>query len=464
LNNQLQFSRPKKNGEKKGKKEVSINNIDFSSPTLKTATFRVANKPVKALVDTGSTHCLMSVKTFQKFKNLPFTPLKVHMKVAGSVLHDNVIGSTICCSSFTTKEGEVTIPLTFLIAHALNGYESILGATLLMNPEMTSAITPTHLCLTSQYNNSNIALETVKKKMQGNFMTCEEVTIPPGVTTNILARISPPFSDISEHGVETATVSGNYTILDCVQTSLDTVQCTVKNSSDKSIRLCQPNHFGLAFENQSNFHASETNSLLASEGDKNAEPEFSDAKFGSESIDEQIIAEHQLFDPSDLDKKFKYTDCEINPNLKPELREKLDKIIFDNQTVFAKTKLDVGKFPDFTVSLDIDAEIPAEKQRFMSEEKLAYCERTFDEFEKLGLVQECHSPKTVSNLLLVPKYEGLRGPDKSICVFGSGERRKEFFFQNSARSEENQCKNEKCEKSISQTSRSHFSEAEKQGG
>ena len=147
----------------------------------------MANKPIKALVDTGSTHCLMSVKTFQKFKDLPFTPLKVHMKVAGSVLHDNVIGSTICCSSFTTKEGEVTIPLTFLIAHALNGYESILGATLLMNPEMTSAITPTHLCLTSQYNNSNIALETVKKKMQGNFMTCEEVTIPPGVTTNISA-------------------------------------------------------------------------------------------------------------------------------------------------------------------------------------------------------------------------------------------------------------------------------------
>ncbi len=80
----------------------------------------------------------------------------------------------------------------------------------------------------------------------------------------------------------------------------------------------------------------------------------------------------------------------------------------DNQTVFAKSKLDVGKFPDFTVSLEIEAEIPAEKQRFMSEEKLAYCERTFDEFEKLGLVQECHSPKTVANLLLVPKYEGLR--------------------------------------------------------
>ncbi|MFN9981707.1 MAG: retropepsin-like aspartic protease, partial [bacterium] len=91
------------------------------------ASLKIEKLPIKALVDTGSTHCLMSVKAFQKLENLPFTPLKVHMKVAGSVLHDNVVGSTICMTSFTTSEGEVTIPLTFLIAHALNGYEAILG-------------------------------------------------------------------------------------------------------------------------------------------------------------------------------------------------------------------------------------------------------------------------------------------------------------------------------------------------
>jgi hypothetical protein len=46
--------------------------------------------------------------------------------------------------------------------------------------------------------------------------------------------------------------------------------------------------------------------------------------------------------------------------------------------------LDVGKFKGFTVQLDIDANIPAEKQRFMSDEKLAYCKKTFKEFEHLG--------------------------------------------------------------------------------
>ena len=100
----------------------------------------------------------------------------------------------------------------------------------------------------------------------------------------------------------------------------------------------------------------------------------------------------------------------------------------ENKSVFATSKLDVGKFPDFTVSLDIDADIPAEKQRFMSEEKLAYCERTLDEFEKLGLVQECHSPKTVSNLLLVPKYEGLRDLTKASVYLAQvrGEKNSSF--------------------------------------
>jgi len=428
LDRQLQLSRPKSGKKEQPRKEVSINNIDFSSPTLKLVSFKISDKPIKALVDTGSTHCLMSVKTFQTLTNMPFTPLKVHMKVAGSVLRDNVIGSTICDTLFTTKEGEIKIPLTFLIAHALNGYESILGATFLMNPDMTSAITPTNLCLTAEYRNSTIKLETVQKKNQGNFMQCDKVTIPPGVSVNISATVSSPFLKYSKNKLETSTVSGNYTILDCTQTSLNSVHCTVKNSSEKDLTLTQSSYFGLAFENNTDFHASELNSLLTDEQEENAEPELSDAEPNSESIDEQIIEEHQLFDPSDLDKKFKYTDCEINPNLRPEIREKLDLILWENQSVFAKTKLDVGKFPDFTVSLDIDAEIPAEKQRFMSEEKLAYCERTFDEFEKLGLVQECHSPKTVSNLLLVPKYEGLRDLTKASVYLAQvrGEKNSSF--------------------------------------
>ena len=64
----LQPPKPKK-GKKVRPKAVSINNIEFASPTLKLAKFSIGKVPIKALVDTGSTHCLMSVSTFRKLSN-----------------------------------------------------------------------------------------------------------------------------------------------------------------------------------------------------------------------------------------------------------------------------------------------------------------------------------------------------------------------------------------------------------
>jgi hypothetical protein len=81
-------------------------------------------------------------------------------------------------------------------------------------------------------------------------------------------------------------ISGNYMILDCIQNSLDSVQFTIKNSSNKTLTLCQPNCFGFAFENNENFHAIEINSYLADMQESNAESEFSDAEPNEESIDE----------------------------------------------------------------------------------------------------------------------------------------------------------------------------------
>ena len=43
-------------------------------------------------MDTGSTHCLISAENYQKLTGNYFIPMKLHMKVAGHVLKDNVIG------------------------------------------------------------------------------------------------------------------------------------------------------------------------------------------------------------------------------------------------------------------------------------------------------------------------------------------------------------------------------------
>ena len=50
------------------------------------------------------------------------------MKVAGHVLKNNVIGRAHLPVEFKTKEkSTVKVMLEFLIAHALNGYDAIIG-------------------------------------------------------------------------------------------------------------------------------------------------------------------------------------------------------------------------------------------------------------------------------------------------------------------------------------------------
>ena len=421
-------NKPKKG--KKGKpKVVSTNNVDFTSPSLKLAGFSIGKFPVKALVDTGSTHCLMSVNTFRKLSGLTFYPMKIDMRVAGSVLHDNIVGSTTAVISFSSEMGEVDIPVHFLIAHAINGYDAILGATILMNPEMIVAVTPTHLCLTEEYGNFSVALENADRSVEGNHMHCEKTHIPPGVTRIVTGKVSTPVRVAPGSIMEARAAAGAFTILECIVENPVTVHCTVKNCSQDPIELDPAESFGQIFGSQSGSENGRVEYLQSLNCE--VEPTYgsSDAETAEESIDEQIIAEHQLLDPSDLDKIFKYTDCEINPNLSPKIREGLDQILFDNQSVFATSKLDVGKFTDFEVSLIIDTQIPAEKQRFMSEEKLAYCKKTFKEFEKLGLVEETHSPETVSNLLLVPKYEGLRDLTKASVYLAQVKGEKNTSFR-----------------------------------
>ncbi len=94
IDRQLQISNPKK-GKKSGQpKEVYMNSMNIPTSALKLVQFSIGEQPIKALVDTGSSHCLLSVNTYQKLSGMVFTKLEIDMRVAGSVLHNNVIGST----------------------------------------------------------------------------------------------------------------------------------------------------------------------------------------------------------------------------------------------------------------------------------------------------------------------------------------------------------------------------------
>jgi hypothetical protein len=157
----LQISNPK-NTRKKKPREIVSNSATVRSG-LKMVDFKIETKEVSALVDTGSTDCLLSVKVYESLKKTFFTPLKLNMKVAGHVLKENVIGCAVLPIQFKTGSGnDIVILQEFLIAHALNGYSAILGSDFLMNESILRAITPSALLLTADYNSESIPLRIEK--------------------------------------------------------------------------------------------------------------------------------------------------------------------------------------------------------------------------------------------------------------------------------------------------------------
>jgi hypothetical protein len=157
----LTLSIPKK---PKQKSEVILNLTQTKNNTLKMINFQIEEQQINSLMDTGSSHNLLSVKSFKKLTNQISTPIKMNMKVAGSILKNNIIAKTILPVTFTNNNEQITVVIPFLLAHHLNSYEAIIGAEFLMDDQFSMAITPTNLILTNQYNNFHIPLIDSKQK------------------------------------------------------------------------------------------------------------------------------------------------------------------------------------------------------------------------------------------------------------------------------------------------------------
>ena len=100
---------------------------------------------------------------------------------------------------------------------------------------------------------------------------------------------------------------------------------------------------------------------------------------------------------------------EYVPFILPHLKRRvgasnfLYQVCLNNKMLISNTALVrviIDSALDACVKLDIEDHIPAEKKQFMSEEKADFCDKTFKRFEELGIIEECHTPKTVSNLHL----------------------------------------------------------------
>ena len=87
------------------------------------------------------------------------------------MLKDNVIGKANIPVEFKTNQNShIIIILEFLIAHALNGYDAIIGADFLMNEKILTAITPKSLILSPGYQSVEIPLLESEQSRQFNLV------------------------------------------------------------------------------------------------------------------------------------------------------------------------------------------------------------------------------------------------------------------------------------------------------
>ena len=460
-----------------------VNSLSLPSGSMKMLNVFIEDTVTcQSLIDTGSTHCLISVENFKKLNINEFQPISMVMKVAGSSLKDNIIGSVDLTIKLTTDAPSPFVnKMTFLIAHHINGYDMILGADFLLNPLHVMAITPYTIILFER--NRTVCAPFVQKTSENKTIlvnNCDSIIIPENKSVDISLKSS---SDILVGNLvkftPLVTFLSKGLLVEKIYKECNSSTCTLtlKNVGTSSTKVSKGYPVGTL--EISNDHDRSNNVLIIPElssmyivpdhnsADKTLSinndlvPELNSKKFSKErryktnpgspdsnenclnddscndysspdytvDIEDEMISLNEIIDPTNLDKKRSYKDCTVDAELPEKISSSLWDLLRTHKTVFATSKLDVGKFKAFLVQIEIDKPIPPEKQRYMSPEKLEFCRKTFETFEKLDLIRECHDPKTISNLLLVPKYEGLRDLTKASTYLAQVRGEKTFTFR-----------------------------------
>jgi hypothetical protein len=385
----------------------------------------IGDLEICALSDTGSSHTLLSVEVFKQLKNAPFEPMNLKMFVAGGVLNDNILGKTYLNFYVQDKNGyPVEYEREFLVAQHLNGYKCIIGADFLLNSELTVAITPNELLL--KHNGDIIAVPIFSKKSTRSnthllsvqsdeqFDEFEEKTL-------IVPSTCLPIDMISVQNIEMSTMltAKNFHVNKVfLNVNEQRIEVCIRNTSSEMNNVLSGDFIGILyykFDEPVNCNHVFLNSKKLKIDE-------------TKEIDDECADEMVLVDPTNLDKKFSYKDCKIG-NVPKSVKDKMWKVLKDLKDVFAKSKLDVGEFKKFKVHLEVEGKLVPENQRYMSPEKLNFCKKTFETFEKLNLIQRCEYPKTISNLHLVPKYEGLRDLTKASTYLAQVRGEKNFTFR-----------------------------------
>ena len=430
---------------------VHFNYVHSNKP-LRYLSFLIDNNILTGMVDSGSSHSLISKTCFDKLNPNSYekTPVSLNMICASGVMKNNITAHVKLTLQFITKSGKILkIKHDFLLCTKL-AFNLIFGDDFLTNGILTPNLTPTAIFFKNQKTKSYDAVDLVSKSsnqheniafISQNICLEPETTVPIDVIFN---HIPNQATSIFLDNINTNT---EFTIQPCLQhyelkaDGTARTQVYITNTSQDNIRISRltpisiyryistdketetdPHSFLTYVTRQihdvteptiEHHHSDSYNTWNALNSIDQANLQRAKETFPSLHLPDNI-EDHDMFETGqflDIDKtessqNLTYLNCDYS-QCDHEQELIMKDMLKEYSEAFAKNKLDLGLTPLMTHRIDIDPnkKVISQKQRFMPQHKVDAAKEIIDQWVDAGILVRCINPLMKSNLVLIPKVE-----------------------------------------------------------
>jgi len=425
-----------------------------------------AGEQYECLVDTGASHAFLKEDQVNKIpKNLIINKrnYKSSMFTAGGNLKNNIKAKIIIICSFQLDNGEnITIPIEFLVATHLNGWNMILGESFLGNEDLNASIHNKFISLTRKNKIYNIVLFHSKPhEAAGYVKSGERLELAPYQGKQISIALHSDLKTgtaLIEKDIMIKNVKVTPTVIKLENRN---ILLEIKNISDIPITIFKDYNIGLIYKISEDTEESMTfnnfiniltgkkcsldddlnkhdvklyNSLIDNSNENEETFDINDESFENDM--EELIKNNPdikykrdatgefqenltfLPDPSEKVETWTYENVNIK-HLNPNQQSKILTLLEKFSDCFAKSKMDVGKTDLMTCDMKVDKCHPnykSQKQRYMPRDKLKVAQEAADVLLKSGVIRLSESPELKSNLCLVPRIEAGNIRDSTIAA------------------------------------------------
>ena len=383
------------------------NTIEFKAGKFRKITCTIGtDKQIKtqALIDTGSSHSIIGIKTLRKIDYLQYEKIRMKMNTAGARHNEeNVIAKTEIKITVTDNRNiDRHFKAKMLVLIDSNNNDLIIGSDILFNQ---SNSTITNDIWSIEHDDSfeiiEIPLQIVPLNTQTKSVRIEN-TSSNKTHIRTLELNCLPMEDGSSDSQKQSPEDKLYE--DSFEEFL-THPPNIRNATIQSQSATTKNFS----ESLKQIHEENKNHVLPDNYCENILPEDTQTILNSEYIDE------------------KYTIQDIKMDHIPEqYRGQLLNLCKKYEDIFAKNNFDMGKTSLTKHTIEVESIPPYQKKRFMSEEKEEFAIQACRELEKNDIICETETPQTVCNLVLVPKFQNYRDSSKAAKLHQDKQSIKKF--------------------------------------